>query len=32
VPDLVEYDENLAIKPALAERWDASPDGVRRPE
>jgi peptide/nickel transport system substrate-binding protein len=25
---LVEYDENLAIKPALAERWEASPDGL----
>lgn len=25
---LVEYDETLAIKPLMAERWDVSPDGM----
>ncbi len=25
---LVEYDETLAIKPLMAERWDVSPDGT----
>jgi peptide/nickel transport system substrate-binding protein len=25
---LVQYDQNLAIRPMLAERWDISPDGL----
>lgn len=25
---LAQYDQNLAIKPMLAERWDVSPDGL----